>query len=79
MKMLTVGIDIAALSIFMGTAAKIIPTIVGLLAAVYYAFVVYDRIRYGPEIENRMFWERKKKSPNEARETKLLSKDTDSQ
>jgi small-conductance mechanosensitive channel len=68
MKLLTIGLDVAALSIFLGTAAQIIPTLVGLLAAVYYAFVVYDRIRYGPEIENRMFWERKKKTPNEARD-----------
>jgi hypothetical protein len=79
MKILTIGLDIAALSIFLGTAAKVIPTVVGILAAIYYAFVVYDRIRYGPEIENRMFWERKKKTQNEIDKAELQRTDTDRQ
>ncbi len=55
-------IDVAAFGILMGAAYKIIPSIAALLAVVYYGFVIYDRIRYGPELEHRMFRPRKEKT-----------------
>lgn len=48
--------DIAALGMVVGTAAKFIPAVAALLAVIYYGFVIYDRIRYGPELEKRMLW-----------------------
>lgn len=52
--------DLTALGVLIATAAKVVPDVVGILAMVYYAFVVYDRIRYGPEIEKRLFWQNRK-------------------
>lgn len=62
MKLMMVTADLTALGVLIGITAKIIPDIVGLLAMVYYGFVVYDRIRYGPEIEKRIFWQNRKKN-----------------
>lgn len=59
MKFLTLTPDIVALAVWISALNKIIPSVVGLLAMVYYGFVVYDRIRYGPELENRLFWKRR--------------------
>jgi len=47
--------DFVALGVIVGTIAKVLPALAALLAVVYYGFVIYDRIRYGPELEDRMF------------------------
>lgn len=60
MKLLAIGADAAALAAMLGTVTNIVPTIVGVIGALYallsainYAFVIHDRIKYGPEIDNR--------------------------
>jgi len=47
--------DFVALGVIVGTIAKVLPALAAFLAVVYYGFVIYDRIRYGPELEDRMF------------------------
>lgn len=50
MKSLMITADITALGVVLGAAFQILPAIAGLLACVWYGFVIYDRIRYGPDI-----------------------------
>ena len=64
LKFINVGADLAALGLLVGVAAKVIPALAGLLAIIYYGIVVYDRIRYGPELEKRMFWHQRYKKDN---------------
>lgn len=59
MKMMMIATDITAIGFILGSAANVLPAIAGLLAAIWYGFVIYDRIRYGPEISNRTFWKQK--------------------
>lgn len=49
MKPLMITVDIAALSVILGSAMQLLPALAGLLAVVWYGFALYDRIRYGPE------------------------------
>lgn len=49
MKLAVISLDIAALGLVVTTAFKLLPAVAGLLAVVYYGFVIYDRIKYGPE------------------------------
>jgi hypothetical protein len=46
--------DIAAAGLIIGSIVKVLPAIAALLAVIYYGFVIYDRIRYGPELVGRM-------------------------
>lgn len=61
MKMVTISTDIAALGIIIGSAAKFLPAIAALFGAIWYAFVIYDRIRYGPELTHRELFLRRNK------------------
>lgn len=51
MKLAALTADITALGVLIGSAINLVPAIAGLLAVIYYGFVIYDRIRYGPEIK----------------------------
>lgn len=50
MKIALITVDVATLAIIVGSAFNFIPAIAGLLAVVYYGFLIYDRIRYGPQV-----------------------------
>lgn len=52
--------DALALSLVAGAIAKILPSLAALLAIIYYGFVIFDRIKYGPELEKRMLRHRRK-------------------
>lgn len=54
MKPLMITADLTALGVIFGAAFQILPAIAGLLACVWYGFVIYDRIRYGPDLSNRV-------------------------
>jgi hypothetical protein len=56
MKLLIITADLAAIGVVVGSALNWMPAIAGLLAAVYYGFVIYDRVKYGPEIGQRKSW-----------------------
>jgi len=64
MKLAEMTIDITALGILVGVVNKVLPALAGLLAIVYYGFVIYDRIKYGPEIEGRLSRRLKKEKPD---------------
>lgn len=57
MKLATMGIDLGALALVASSAFKILPGTIGIVAgvlgAIYYGFVIWDRIKYGPETEGR--------------------------
>lgn len=65
MKIATIGTDLAALGVILGSAAKFLPAVAALFGAIWYAFVIYDRIRYGPDLGNRMFWVNRHKKREE--------------
>jgi lysozyme len=48
MKLSVVGIDLTVLTLIMGAAANLLPAVAAALGVVWYAIVIYDRIRYGP-------------------------------
>lgn len=54
MKLFMIGADITTLAMIAGAVLNLIPTVAGviatILAAVYYGFLVYDRIKYGPQL-----------------------------
>lgn len=56
MKIAAMGFDAAALGIILGVANHILPAVAALLGVIWYGFVIFDRIRYGPEVGNRKFW-----------------------
>jgi hypothetical protein len=47
--------DITAITVIIGAANSVIPAIAGVLAAIWYGFMVYDRIKYGPEQDGRLW------------------------
>lgn len=53
MKPLIMTADIVSLSVILVAAMQFIPAIAGLLAVIWYSFVIYDRIKYGPELDSR--------------------------
>jgi len=57
MKPLMITADIAAVGAIIGASLNFLPAFVGLaaglLACVWYGFVIYDRIKYGPELDSR--------------------------
>lgn len=61
MKLAVVGMDAAALVTMVGAAEHLIPVFAALLAVVWYGFVIWDRIVYGPELEKRMLWQYRRK------------------
>lgn len=71
MKLATISFDLAALGLILGTATKVLPALAALLGVIWYGFVIYDRIRYGPEVGNRTFWRKMKGPPDEATNTEL--------
>lgn len=71
MKLATISFDIAALGLILGTATKVLPALAALLGVIWYGFVIYDRIRYGPEVGNRTFWRKMKGPSNEAIKAEL--------
>lgn len=50
MKPAFITANLLALGALLGAATQVIPLIGGVLAAIYYGFLVYDRIRYGPTL-----------------------------
>lgn len=54
MKFIMITADITALGVIIGSANQIIPAIAGLLAAIWYGFAIYDRLKNGPRIEKEM-------------------------
>lgn len=62
MKLAMITADVAALGVLFGSALNIFPAIAGVLAVVYYGFLIYDRVRYGPDIEGRMRWANRSKT-----------------
>lgn len=64
MKLATIGIDVTALGVMAGSIFHVLPIVVtvgvGCLAMIYYGFVIFDRLKYGPELEDRMWYRRKK-------------------
>jgi len=60
--------DVVALGVIAGTIAKLLPELAALLAVVYYGFVIYDRIRYGPELERRTTYDQKDMTKSEKKE-----------
>jgi len=60
--------DVVALGVIAGTIAKLLPEFAALLAVVYYGFVIYDRIRYGPELERRTTYDQKDMTKSEKKE-----------
>jgi hypothetical protein len=65
MRILTTQInpgDIIALGVIISSVAQLLPAMAALLAVVYYGFVIYDRIKYGPELEARLLWRGRKKN-----------------
>lgn len=53
MKIAMITADITTLAIIVGSAFNFIPAIAGMLAVVYYGFLIYDRIKYGPQVANK--------------------------
>jgi hypothetical protein len=53
-------IDFAALGVVIGSISRVLPAMAALLAVIYYGFVIYDRVRYGPDLDGRTLWNRKK-------------------
>lgn len=49
MKLAMITADVTTLAIIIGSAFNFIPAIAGVLAVVYYGFLIYDRIKYGPQ------------------------------
>jgi hypothetical protein len=50
MKLAMITADLTTLAILVGAAINLIPAAAGLLAVVYYGFLIYDRIKYGPQL-----------------------------
>lgn len=50
MKLAMITVDLTTLAIIMGAALNLIPAIAGVLAVVYYGFLIFDRVRYGPQV-----------------------------
>ena len=61
MRGMFITIDLAALGVLLGAVTQVVPAIAGLLAVIYYGFVIYDRIVYGPELDKRTLWRFNKK------------------
>ena len=58
MKLATMGVDLGALALVVTSASNFLPSLVaviaGALGAVYYGLVIYDRFKYGPDLEGRI-------------------------
>jgi hypothetical protein len=59
-QLLLIAADIVSAAAVVGSLAGILPPLASLGALVWYGLVIYDRIRYGPEIDNRIFRRQKK-------------------
>ena len=42
-------LDVTSISTILGTFMQLLPPIAALFAIIYYAFKIYDRIKYGPK------------------------------
>lgn len=57
MRLAVAAADVAALGSVLGAATHYLPAVAALLGAIWYALVIYDRLKYGPELEKRMLWQ----------------------
>lgn len=66
-----VAADTLSAAAIIGSFTGLLPPLAALAAFVWYAFMIYDRIRYGPEMDGRALWWRdktKKGIPDEWRD-----------
>ena len=60
---LLVTADLVSAAAIVGSLSGVLPPLASLGALVWYSFVIYDRIRYGPEVDTRLIgWRNRKKN-----------------